>query len=113
MLDCTSCEKHTDKALRREMGCGWLPRAENPAAVWSGQTGALENRTCPGYTTELPDVIDVARVYWWADKGSIRDRLGGEPPEAIINGVDVLRCAIGDVEHYRIEKAKERSNGSR
>ncbi len=91
--------------MRRDMGCGWLPPSESPGAVWAGPDGNLELTTCPGYTTTLPDVIDVARMYWWADKGGLQRSELNRP---LVDGIDVLRCAVSDVESYTIEKSRER-----
>jgi hypothetical protein len=78
--------------------------SERPSAVWSGMDGSLELTICPGYTSSLPDVIDVARLYWWADKGGIQR---SELTRPLVDGIDVLRCAIGDVEAYSFQKIRD------
>ena len=69
-------EANTEQT-RQLLGCGWLPlpaenllrfrRVPRPAG-YTGVTRKLDNgsvtddpETCPGYTTALPEVIEVAR----------------------------------------------------
>jgi hypothetical protein len=103
-LQCEPCMKHNEPELRRALGCGWLPPLED-AVVWSGP-GHLELTTCPGYTTQLPDVVDVAQVYWWAEHGSLRDRLTRKPSRTLIRGIDALRSAVSALNVYRIRNPK-------
>jgi hypothetical protein len=103
LFNCDSCIKSTPVPLRREMGCGYLAGSTPP--MWGGPNGKLELETCPGYTTELPDVVDVARLYSWAEKGGLQRHRLTRP---IIDGIDILRSAVADVEVYSVEKAKEK-----
>jgi hypothetical protein len=109
LLNCMTCRKNNDPNLRRAMGCGWLPPSATPAGfVWSGPGGHLDLATCPGYTTRLPDVLDVAGAYWWADRGALAERVGRRPPAALVRGIDALRCEISALEVHQIRKARDK-----
>lgn len=86
------------------MGCGWLPSAD-ASAVWSGPNGKLELTVCPGYTTELPDVIDIAQQFWWADRGGLQRN---QIARNVSHGIDILRSGVNEAEAYAMERIKER-----
>lgn len=77
-LDCESCMKDNPEFLRREMGCGYLPGAVRTGAPPDGFEGELT--TCVGYTTKLPEVIEVSRARLWFDKGQLREWCDGDAP---------------------------------
>lgn len=83
LTDCGKCKMQFDSTTRAAMGCGyekprdgarpWSPKNFN--GKWIGTELA-----CPGYTTNLPEVIETARgrIHW--NKSSLRDFCGGEQP---------------------------------
>ena len=73
----------TTKAQRLSMGCGYEPRSDR-ASPWQPPDGKVgyEGPTiehCAGYTTSLPEVIEVARARFHWDKGALAHVLAGEP----------------------------------
>jgi hypothetical protein len=63
-LDCKTCMESLTEDSRRQMGCGYLPAATGvkPAGRPPGLDETLELTACIGYTTKLPEVIEVSRA---------------------------------------------------
>jgi hypothetical protein len=104
--------QHNDEPYRREMGCGWMPPSESTMLLWTGPKRSLEGQVtvCPGYTTRLPDVVDVARLLWWIEHGTVqRDALA----PVVVTGIDVLRSSIAECEQFRFDEIKEGNRGPR
>jgi hypothetical protein len=79
--DCEKCMKANPPEIRQTMACGFLPAPSSSMPVTpGGQPDGFKHEmtTCIGYTTRLPEVIEVsrARLHW--DKGTLRDWCGGE-----------------------------------
>lgn len=95
--DCTTCMKHNDSTRRRYMGCGYEPRmpvmlnfwAPQPLLDdWHRQDPATRDvdvvMTCPGYTTQLPEVVEVAVWHPQYQKHYLAEALGETPtPETL------------------------------
>lgn len=77
-LDCERCMNDNPEFLRRSMGCGYLPGAVRAGPGPDGFEGELT--TCVGYTTKLPEVIEVSRARLWFEKGQVREWCEGEAP---------------------------------
>jgi hypothetical protein len=91
------------------MGCGWLPPSTSAPFVWTGPRNALKGlTTCAGYTAQLPDVLDIARLYWWAENGNLPR---SKQSAGVVDGIDLLRSSIADVDAYAIELMKEKNRG--
>lgn len=66
---------------------------------------------CPGYTSNLPQVIEAASCYQWWDKGQLTARLGGEQPTTVmVDAIDILHSAVGAVQSKELRDARERNN---
>lgn len=108
--------------MRQAIGCGYLPPVEN-ARPWKHQGddwGTDANgyprgpTTCPAYTADLPDVIDIAtaRLHW--EHGHLREYAGGEPCQVLMDGITILASAIGAHESWRARNPrKEPNSGTR
>ena len=108
LIDCDKCMASTERIQRQAMGCGWEPR--NPGAVvtpWThqGYTDTAPT-TCVGYTTKLPEVIEInrARLHWKC--GSIREFCKGAPTDNIQRGVEILEGAANEASCWRPEPDK-------
>lgn len=93
-LDCEECMDSLNKDKRRQMGCGYLPAVEGvePAGRPPGCDEKIKLTACIGYTTKLPEVIEVSRARLWWDKGLLRDWCDGEAP------TPALRLCIEEME---------------
>lgn len=106
LIDCDKCMAKTSQIDRQAMGCGYEPRVEG-ARGWMHEGYTDEPpTTCPGYTTKLPEVVEInrARLHW--AKGSIREFCGGEPTENIKRGVEILEGAANEANCWRPEGDK-------
>jgi hypothetical protein len=96
---------------RQLLGCGWLPapveklrpfvRAPEPLQYKPArdENGERLCNVCPGYTTSLPAVIEIARARFHWDKGHLREAVDGRPTDAMMLGIEILSGAIGEVTH--------------
>jgi len=92
---------------RALIGCGFLPASEL-ARPWRHR-GTLELNypeptICPGYSTKLPEVAEIARLRLHWSKGNV-------PLESlddnIQRGVETLESSIGDMNDWCLrDKAK-------
>jgi len=55
---------------------------------------------CPGYTTSLPETIELARAWAWAERGDLRTFCAGQPSDAVIDGVDIFGGPISDLREW-------------
>jgi hypothetical protein len=55
---------------------------------------------CPGYTTSLPETIELARAWAWSEKGELRTYCDGQPSEAVIDGVDIFAAAVAELRDW-------------
>jgi hypothetical protein len=98
-----------DQEKRQQLGCGWEPRAElvqirpwSPKSLDTNWKGKIE--TCPGYTTALPEVIEIARARLHAKEfHSLREFCGGAPSETVINGMEILEGATNECTRWSMD----------
>jgi hypothetical protein len=88
--------------VRQGWGCGYEPAAADGAPVmpWSGLGYSGPPPTvCPGYTTSLPETLEIARAWrWWSksqlgifvDGAKVHDvlKLGIELFDGVVVGFD-------------------------
>ena len=112
-------ETNTEQT-RKTLGCGWLPLpAENlipfrrvtvPAGfkgpVRKLPNGAVTNdpETCPGYTTSLPEVIEIARArLHWSKGGPATIGLTDWHEHPLAMGIEILESASNATERWAFE----------
>jgi hypothetical protein len=104
----------TPRQVRDEWGCGYLPLAERARPqIWSheGYRGPKPT-TCVGYTTKLPEVIEVARARLHWGKGSLSVFTGGEPPsEPLIIGIETLEIEQGKADSWELAEIRRKNGG--
>ncbi len=112
MLDCATCQKEQSVADREAMRCGFLdlpPLGEKAFArgvPLSDRAGRLE--TCPGYTTDLPDVQDIRSLFRHWKSGSLEHRLGGQKPTlAALVGLEALEIGFEQLEAEILSNASQ------
>lgn len=116
ITDCATCTRERDQYTRQLLGCGWEPapapqlrpfvRApipegaerpplpddhpiDRPPPPWP--------TVCPGYSTSLPETIEIARAWNHWTKGSLRDFCGSRPAVAIVEGVELFDAWVNDL----------------
>jgi hypothetical protein len=85
---CSDCRDSVSEAMRRDMGCGWLATSweGDPApSRWVHSSGASPRCvTCPGFTTALPEVLEVLDLFSHWETGQIEFALGGETASSML-----------------------------
>lgn len=92
------------------MGCGFepidlRPTGEGGSRSWFQapfDSGASEFRICPGYTTALPGIIQVARLvpHWRTQQ--LAEYVGESPPQPVYDACAELDAAINVWKSWRI-----------
>lgn len=106
LIDCERCMATNTKLIRQHMGCGYETRSEfSRPWVHQGYSDEMPT-TCPGYTTKLPEVIEInrARLHW--KQGELRDHCGDVPTENIYRGIEILEGAANEASCWRPEDKK-------
>lgn len=70
-------------------------------------------RMCPWRAFADPFVSHVLRAWSWAEKGELATRYGGDPPEALLRGVEVFRSALAKVRAHDDAEDRERAEQER
>lgn len=105
---CDDCMQARSKQTRQLMGCGYEP---SPAPdvlplvfPWQGlgYTGP-KVVVCPGYTTTLPEVIEIARSHLHWSKGSLTEFCRGLVADSTIFGIEILEGASNEMQHWSIK----------
>jgi hypothetical protein len=102
------------EAQRQLLGCGFLPPPEQSkrrhVRLWQG--GSLPNykgpetTVCPGYSTTLPEVIEVVRAHRHWSKGNlpVADR---EPADPFVAAIEILDSALGEFQSWGMTSEKD------
>lgn len=93
------------------MGCGYEP-AQPKAQTWTpislDPNWRGELKTCPGYTTTLPEVVEVARARThWRDGGGLRD-FCDSPTDGLRVGVEILDGSCAEMQRWATESAAKK-----
>jgi hypothetical protein len=104
---CENCIATVDPLERQRGACGFLPETEG-AYPWHPQSmigTGITLTTCPAYTVDLPEVMDIARGRVWFDKGCLETRLGPdmEPSIALLDGIEVLEASVAEFRDWRTD----------
>lgn len=91
---------------RQLVGCGYLPVPDKLRAFVdrSAPLGCnVEPTVCPGYSTNLPETIEIARARLHWSKGSLRDFCGERPDESLLMGIEILEGASNECQAWCME----------
>ena len=100
-------------AVRQTMGCGYEPPIDG-ARPWTpvmlDASHRLEYTLCPGYTTNLPEVVEVVRgrLHW--SKGSLP--VFCVPNELIVEGIEILEGSTNGMQVWTLRTKAEGGGGS-
>ncbi len=106
--------ENNNTTIRQSMGCGFEPPAPAslPRIPWEpprSQCGFQgEVTVCPGYTTKLPEVMEIDRMRCHWKVGALRDACDGEQPhEHTLLALEILDSQYNANENYRTTDAKD------
>lgn len=108
LSDCEKCMQSTTRLTRQAMACGYEPPAPPPmrAIAWTHDGyGGPQPSTCPGYTTRLPDVLEITRARYHWSKGNLAV-FAPAPTDALLIGIEQLDVEIHRVEDWMIEQSR-------
>jgi hypothetical protein len=100
------------KQTRQHLGCGWeqpIGKATpwSPANLKSEWKG--EATVCAGYTTKLPEVIEIARARVHAKEfGGLRDFCDENPTDLLRHGVEILEGASNECQGWAMENVEKK-----
>jgi hypothetical protein len=108
--DCKRCKMTQPQLIRMSRGCGYEPPAERTRlTVWQPPMGKVGYRgpdltTCPGYTCNLPEVLEVAlaHVHWSKGNASILG-LNEEMQHAVV----ILDGQQNQLQHWSMTDVKD------
>lgn len=108
-------------AQRDRWGCGYRPRPADGRVrltVWrhGGDREKKHPTLCPGYTTTLPEVIEIARArHWKASLETFVRATSGDPralvPEPLLLGIELLDEAYNNAEAWEWEERERKAKG--
>jgi hypothetical protein len=104
-LNCKVCHEQVEEPLRRAMGCGWITVPdEERTSVWRHPSDEDDApTTCAGYTTQLPDVVEIASAYQHWKNGALREACGRELSYSLVDGLVLLDSALSTWQAWRAE----------
>ena len=95
------------KSIRQGWGCGYeaAPAPGVPVMPWSGGSGydGPAPTLCAGYTTALPETIEIARAWKWWTKSQLDVFVDRAPVAAAVkNGIDLFDAVVAVFERWRL-----------
>ena len=103
------------KPVRQQWACGYELAPENGLVeAWSGLGYKGDPPTvCPGYTTTLPETIEIARAWRWWDKGSLDSFCDREPINPALKiGIELFAGAVASFERWAMTPADKGGGNS-
>jgi hypothetical protein len=122
LTDCDKCKMNNDEQSRQAMGCGWEPRSElvqirpwSPSSFIGNEGWRLtqlkdheEPSTCIGYTSILPEVIEVQRArLHWKEGGGLRDFCDDTPTDSLRLAVECLEGASNECQRWAMDNPEK------
>src|SRR5207248_657017 len=125
LSDCEECMQTTTRIDRQARACGFEPPAPRNVHVapWGPPAGRVgydfgkpteqkprglrAPETCVGYTTNLPEVIEIAiaRLHW--SKGQLAEFCGGQPDENLMTLIAMLDSEYNAMDLWRATPSKD------
>jgi hypothetical protein len=113
------------RAERQAIACGYEP-LHPLSTAWihegmkirivthdDGTTTSDRPKTCPGYTTTLPEVIEASQARLFFGKGELLAFTGGEPPtDALRASIVHLEIAAGEMQEWLLTPKSKGGGGA-
>jgi hypothetical protein len=92
------------------MRCGFVRREDwvtpRPFHGDIGGSPIIQPQTCPGYTTQLPAVVEVATLWAWWEKGQLG--MLADTPEMVAELVSIFNGEIVASRSYYMDEMKKK-----
>ncbi len=111
--------KTVPKLNRQSMGCAYEAPAPStvPVMLWDHRGRASQRdefddsgkpvvSVCPGYTTTMPEVIDIARAHRHWSKGELTGYCHGYATTELMIGVEIFDGAVNECQSWEIRNPK-------
>ena len=113
--------EHNDTTLRQSMAFGWIPAAAHVDVPWQpDDRDAFDEEDgsaltiCAGYTTTLPDVIDIASNFHHWENGALDHVCPSGVPAPMLVGLNLFKNAGESRSAFRMAEAnREREERNR
>jgi len=104
--------KSNPPELRVAIGCGYEAPQAN-ARPWQAPADAdVDSWTvCPGYTTTLPETIDIARAWVHWRVGELASYCDGPACIPLVSGCEALAGIVAGFESYSVRERQKRGAG--
>lgn len=106
---CEACRETRPAHVRQLWRCAYEAPVDHGQA-WNGLGyDGPDPQTCPGYTTRLPETIELARAWRWWDKGQL-DRFigqGGELTDGARIGIELFEGQVRALESFIIKEQRD------
>ena len=110
LFDCKTCKRGHERESRRHMRCGWIPESEwladYPHHFMKTPSPDHHETACPGYTTQLPAVHEVACCFAWREKGQLQLRYPDGISDELIALLDIYAVSQNLSEQYEYKEHK-------
>ena len=94
------------KPVRQGWACGYElpPEDGRPVEAWSGLGYRGDPPTvCPGYSTSLPETIEIARAWRWWDKSEISQFCDGlEVSDNMKLGIEIFAGEVASLQRWLV-----------
>jgi len=113
IADCGKCMSSTPALQRQHLGCGYLPRLKGRLSVWQPPSGykGPDLTACAGYTANLPEVIEIAKIRLHWKHGNVTAACGGPPQDDVLDCVLILDGEYNALDQWRMTPAKDGGGG--
>lgn len=111
--DCSTCKTMNPATQRQYLGCGYEPPLDRVRlTLWQPPSGKIGSKTeatvCAGYTTNLPEVREVALMHRHWSTGNLEMGLcGAKPTEELMALIVVLDSEVNGVDVWRMTPSKD------
>ena len=114
--DCVKCKASTTTLIRQSLGCGYEPPAEGRVRLTLWQPPAGKNgyrgealTVCAGYTTNLPEVTEVAiaRIHWGKGNAVILPQ-----SEDLLNAIVIAESSFNQLSNWLMTPSKDGGGGT-
>ena len=116
LRDCKTCMNQRSVESRQQMGCGY----EKPSPFASPWVHTAFKRpadadpekpyptVCAGYTTKLPEVIEVARAHFHSERETFVSLIGKRATPHLMTGIELMASEVNAVQTWSMRPKEQR-----